>query len=88
MWLIRDGNSGVLFYFIAAHAAYASTKLLRPNRLNRDGRASFLRACLDAMLLPQSYWYTDLSERADRVGEQLRGDKDRVLLPWLSLIHI
>ena len=42
--------------FIAAHVAYASTKLLRPNRLNRDGRASCLRACLDAMLLPQSFY--------------------------------
>ena len=28
------------------------------------------------MLLPQSYQYPDLSESADRVGGQLRGDKE------------
>ena len=27
-------------------------------------------------LLPQSYWYPNLSEGADRVGGQLRGDKE------------
>ena len=31
---------------------------------------------LGAMLLPQSYWYPNLSEGADRVGGQLRGDKE------------
>ena len=42
------------------------------SRLNsfstRCGRASCLRACLDAILLPQSYQYPDLSEGADSVG--------------------
>ena len=42
----------------------------------RDGCASCLRACLDARLLPQSYQYPNLSEGADRVGGQLRGDKE------------
>ena len=32
-------------------------------------------ACLGARLLPQSYQYPNLSEGADRVGGQLRGDK-------------
>ena len=41
----------------------------------RGGRASCLRACLDAMLLPQSYQYPDLSEGADSVGVQLHGGK-------------
>ena len=29
-----------------------------------------------AVLLPQCYWYPNLSEGADRVGRQLRGDKE------------
>ena len=37
---------------------------------------SCLRGCLDAMLLPQSYQYRNLSEGADRIGGQLRGDKE------------
>ena len=41
-----------------------------------DGRASCFRVCLDAMLLPQSYQYPNLSEGADSVGGQLRGDKE------------
>ena len=32
--------------------------------------------CLGARLLPQSYQYPNLSEGADRVGGQLRGDKE------------
>ena len=32
---------------------------------------------MGAMLLPQSYQYPNLSEGADRVGEQLRGDRER-----------
>ena len=40
------------------------------------GCASCLRACLGARLLPQSYQYPSLSEGADRVGGQLRGDKE------------
>ena len=56
------------------------------NRLNRDRTLFFytrggcvlcLRACLGATrLLPQSYQYPNLSEGADRVGGQLRGDKE------------
>ena len=54
------------------------------NRLNGDGTnfftrggcASCLRACLGARLLLQSYQYPNLSEGADRVGGQLRGDKE------------
>ena len=42
----------------------------------RGGCASCLRACLGARLLPQSYQYPNLSEGADRVGGQLRGDKE------------
>ena len=38
---------------------------------------SCLRACLGARLLPQCYGqYPNLSEGADRVGGQLRGDKE------------
>ena len=40
------------------------------------GCASCLRANLGARLLPQSYQYPNLSEGADRVGGQLRGDKE------------
>ena len=42
----------------------------------RGGCASCLRACLGARLLPQSYQYPNLSEGVDRVGGQLRGDKE------------
>ena len=35
-----------------------------------------LRACLGTRLLPQSYWYPNLSEGTDSVGGQLRGDKE------------
>ena len=42
----------------------------------RGGCVSRLRACLGARLLPQSYQYRNLSEGADRVGGQLRGDKE------------
>ena len=52
--------------------------------MNRDGTLFFtlggcvlyLRGCLGARLLPQSYQYGNLSEGADRVGGQLRGDKE------------
>ena len=42
----------------------------------RGGCASCLRACLSARLLPQSYQYPNLSEGADSIGGQLRGDKE------------
>ena len=49
----------------------------RPNSFcTRGGRASRLRAFLDIMLPPQPCKYTDLSEGAESVGEQLRGDKE------------
>ena len=38
--------------------------------------APHVRACLSARLLPQAYQYPNLSEGADRVGGQLRGDKE------------
>ena len=44
--------------------------------LTRGGYVSCLRACLGARLLPQSYQYPNLSEGADRVDGQLRGDKE------------
>ena len=37
---------------------------------------SCLRACFGARLLPQSYQYPNLSEGADRVAGQLRGDEE------------
>ena len=40
------------------------------------GCASCLRACCGARLLPQSYEYRNLSAGVDRVGGQLRGDKE------------
>ena len=44
--------------------------------VTRGGCASCLRAFLGARLLPQSYQYPNLSEGADRVDGQLRGDKE------------
>ena len=51
----------------------------------QGGSVSCLCACLGARLLPQSYQYPNLSEDADRVGGQLRGDK-RVPLQWHNQI--
>ena len=48
----------------------------RNSFFTRGGCASCLRACLGARLLPQSYQYPKLSEGADRVAGQLRGDKE------------
>ena len=45
---------------------------------SRGGCTSCLRAWLGARLFPQSYHYPNLSECADRVGGQLRGDKERL----------
>ena len=42
----------------------------------RGGCVSCLRVCLGARLLLQSYQYPNLSEGADRVAGQLRGDKE------------
>ena len=50
---------------------------LRQNSFfTRGGYVSCLRACLGARLLPQSYQYQNLLEDIDRVGGQLRGDKE------------
>ena len=49
----------------------------RNSFFTRGGCASCLFACLGARLLPQSnYQYPNLSEGAERVGGQLRGDKE------------
>ena len=32
--------------------------------------------CFDTMLLPQSYWYPNLSEGADSIGGHMHGDKE------------
>ena len=42
----------------------------------RGGCASCLCACFGARLLPLSYRYPNISEGADRVAGQLRGDKE------------
>ena len=42
----------------------------------RGGCASCLRGCLGTRLLPQSCECPNLSEGVDRVGGQLRGDKE------------
>ena len=48
----------------------------RHSSFTRGGCASYLRACFGARLLPQSYQYSNLSDGADRVGGQLRRDKE------------
>ena len=69
--------------FITDHVPYASSYKTQIAWLEtelffftRGGRASCLRACLGARLLPQSYQYPKLSEGADHAGGQLRGDKE------------
>ena len=42
----------------------------------RGGCISCLRGCLGARLLPQSYYNPNLSESADCIGGQLRGDEE------------
>ena len=78
-------NSDYIRRFITHHVAYVLRQLKsNQNRSNRDGTHFFtrggcvscLRACLGARFLPQSYQYPNLSEGADRVGGQLRGDKE------------
>ena len=70
-------------YFITDHVDYATsnqTKIVSietdPFCLTRGGCVSCLRACWGAWLLPQSYQYLNLPEGADRIGGQLRGDKE------------
>ena len=69
--------------FIAANKVYTSTNKttivwIETELLffTRGGCVSCLRACFGARLLLQSYHYPNLSEGADRVGGQLRGDKE------------
>ena len=73
--------------FITDHVAYASSNKTTIVWIEtelffsfffftRGGCASRLRACLGARLLPRSYQYRNLSEGADRIGGQLRGDKE------------
>ena len=76
--------------FIADHVAYArsdKTKIVSIQTelfssffslffFTRGGCTSRLRACLGARLLLQAYYYPNLSEGADLVGGQLRGDKE------------
>ena len=68
--------------FITDHVAYVSsnkTKIvwIETEPFSYPGAcASCLRAYLGARLLLQSYQYPNLSEGADRVGGQLRGDKE------------
>ena len=70
--------------FISDHVAYASSNKTKTVWIKmelfffftRCGCASCLHACLGSRLLPQSYQYSNLSEGADRVGGQLRRDKD------------
>ena len=80
---IKQGAS-----FIAANKVYASTNKITivESRRNsffffffftRGGCVSYLRECFDAKLLLLSYQYPNLSEGADSVGRQLRGDKDQ-----------
>ena len=62
--LNRDGTL-ILFYFFIFFIFF-----------NRCGCVSYLGACLGARLLPQFHQYSNLSEGADRVGGQKRGDKE------------
>ena len=69
--------------FIAANKVYTSTNKTTIVWIetelfffNRGGCVSCLRACFGARLLLQSYYYLNLSEGTDRVGGQLRGDKE------------
>ena len=57
-----------------SHESGALTTELSPPPTG--GCVSCLRACLGTRLLQQSYQYPNLSEGADRVGGQLRGDKE------------
>ena len=62
--------------FTPAQIKPQSFESRRNSFFTRGGCASCLRACLGARLLPQSYQYPNLSEGSDRVGGQLREDKE------------
>ena len=78
--------------FITDHVPYASSNKTQIASIEtklffftRGGRASCLRACLGARLLPQSYQYSNLSEGADRVGGQPHEDKEYPSVTQLNL---
>ena len=62
--------------FMPAQIKPKSFESRRNSFFTRGGCVSCLRACFGTRLLPQSYQYSNLSEGADRVGGQLRGDKE------------
>ena len=69
-------NSLFFFSFLSLSLSLSlSPSLSLSLFFTRGGCVSCLRACLGVGLLPQSYQYPNLSEGADRVGGQLRGDK-------------
>ena len=49
---------------------------IKPKSFESRRNSLFVRACLGARLLLQSSQYPNLSEGADRVGGQLRRDKE------------
>ena len=69
-------------FFTPAEIKPESFESRRNSFFTRGGCVSCLRACLGTRLLPQSYQYPNLSEGADRVAGQLRGDK---LCPFSGL---
>ena len=76
--LVRQGMS-----FIAANKVHTSTNKTAIICIETElffftqgGCVSCLHVCLGPRLLLQSYQYPNLSEGADRVGGQLRGDKE------------
>ena len=54
------------------HACFDAVLMIVGLNVHRD----YTRSIRDAVLIPQSYWYPILSEGADSVGGQLRGDKE------------
>ena len=68
--------------FLTDHVAYASSNktkivwIIQNSIFTQGGCISWLHACLGARLLPQSYQYPNLSEGTDRVGGQLRGNRE------------
>ena len=61
-------------YFMTAHIAYISAN--KTKIVWMESTHSCLGAHFSAMQLPQSYWYSKLSEDAGSVGEQLRRHKE------------
>ena len=81
-------NENYIWHFTYKRLQCLCQRKPNPNCLNQDdfclnaGRTRLmLRSCLDVMLLPQFYYYTDLSKGADSVSGQLHGGK-KVPLHW------